>query len=237
MRILIAGPPRAGNKWLKCLLGAHYQLPRLSRDQIPTRPRAADLLDWMRRDSVPDSWIFHQHLAYDRALADACEQHGIQVVTILRDPYDMWRSSYMIGQHPPRQRLGRATRLGGLAMDSPEVLASLRAGSYLGTLKKGVDWLVSGRSHIIRYEDLLRDPEDALRKLTDRLGGGNAERLPNTVEFCRAENMRMRRPQSVSPARVSSTGAPDAHLPPAIYEVFREPQYAALIECLGYSVR
>src|SRR5215218_8447099 len=39
VRIMIAGPPKAGNVWLKCLLGHIYGLRPLTRDETPQRPQ------------------------------------------------------------------------------------------------------------------------------------------------------------------------------------------------------
>ncbi|MBA2598033.1 MAG: hypothetical protein H0V00_15525, partial [Chloroflexia bacterium] len=61
MRIIIAGPPKAGNVWLKCLLGTIYQLLPLTNRDTPQRPQLHLFKQWLEEDKFPDGTIFHQH--------------------------------------------------------------------------------------------------------------------------------------------------------------------------------
>ena len=47
MRIIIAGPPKAGNVWLKCLIGQIYGLRPLSNNETPQRPQFDLLKTWL----------------------------------------------------------------------------------------------------------------------------------------------------------------------------------------------
>ncbi len=64
MRIVIAGPPKAGNVWLKCILGTVYGLQPLGPQAVPERPRLDLFKEWIARGGFGDGTIFHQHYDY-----------------------------------------------------------------------------------------------------------------------------------------------------------------------------
>ena len=86
MRILIAGPPKAGNVWLKCLLGQIYEVRPLARNETPQRPQFDLLKGWLQEGNFPDETIFHQHYDYKPELADLVEAVPAHIDTILLDP-------------------------------------------------------------------------------------------------------------------------------------------------------
>jgi hypothetical protein len=69
VRIIIAGPPKAGNVWLKCLLGHIYDLRPLTKQETPQRPQFHLLKAWLEGGNFPDGTIFHQHYDYRDELA------------------------------------------------------------------------------------------------------------------------------------------------------------------------
>jgi hypothetical protein len=97
-------------------------------------------------------------------------------------------------------------------------------------------WLRGGRTVILRYEGLRRDPMAELTRATDAIAPVDPRRIEHAIEACRAENMRQRGRQSkwhVSAAQVGEAreGLSEAHL-----AIFRE-RYADLIRALDYEVR
>src|SRR5215207_7736903 len=108
MRILIASPPKMGNTWLKHLLGSIYDLKLLTKnkkrlknkkDEVPERADLGLFTEWVERGGFPDGTIFHQHHGYSGELCNIAAALPAHLVTIVRDPYDAFVSSYYNLQH------------------------------------------------------------------------------------------------------------------------------------------
>ena len=238
MRVVITSPPKSGNRWLKCLLSRIYDLEVLHGDEKPpTRP---DAFQAWAQENFPDGTIFHQHCKFTPALCDVIDGIPAHLVTIIRDPYDVFVSYYYWVQAQAIHRAGRGrprpkNAIAGKELDHPDVLAFL-AGEFEVNLMRAEGWLRSGRSIMLRYEGLRSDPVAALTRATDAIAPVDSQRIEDAIEACRAENMRQRGRQSqwhVSAAQVGEVreGLGEAHL-----AIFRE-RYADLIRALGYEVR
>ena len=94
MRILIAGPPKTGNVWLKCLLGSIYDLELLKKPEVPLRPDLNLFKEWVEQGGFRDGTIFHQHYRYSDEFCRAVEAVPAHLVTIIRNPYDAFVSGY-----------------------------------------------------------------------------------------------------------------------------------------------
>src|SRR5215211_4144185 len=139
---MIAGPPKAGNVWLKCLLGHIYELRPLTKHETPKRPLFHHLKAWVEGDNFPDGTIFHQHYDYREELVDLIDAIPAHTVTIIRDPYDGFVSSYFtIQQH--------------------------KDDGFRNNIRRALEWKESGRTHVVRYEQLHANPIDELRAVTD----------------------------------------------------------------------
>ncbi len=240
MRILIAGPPKTGNMWLKCLLSQIYDLRWLPNDELPGRPDADVFATWAADGGFTDNTIFHQHFKYSPQLADAADALPAHLVSIIRDPYDAFVSTYFtIQQHDPTTaaRARNRSDLYGKDLQSDEVLQMLREGGYVGNLTKANDWLHSGRATILRYEELHADPVATLAGLTDRLGPASAEKIAAAVQHCSADAMRQRGGGEAKHVRSATVGDSHRHLTEEHLKVFRDDRYAQLIKSLGYPVR
>lgn len=114
MRIVIAGPPKTGNVWLKRLLASTYGLRLLESGAFPDRPNLPDLDAWLGDAGFPDNSIFHQHYDYTPELASVLEAVPAHLVTIVRNPYDTFVSAYFASRRQPRTangKTGAPTRL------------------------------------------------------------------------------------------------------------------------------
>ncbi len=113
MRIVIAGPPKTGNMWLKCLLGRAYGLRWLRPFETPERADLQALRSWLAADRFPDGTIFHQHYDYASEVADALDAVPAHVVTIVRDPYDAFVSTYYTLQQHSSENNRKGTEVHG----------------------------------------------------------------------------------------------------------------------------
>ena len=239
MRIVIAGPPKTGNMWLKCLLGRAYGLRWLRPHETPERADWPALRAWLAKGRFSEGTIYHQHYDYAPEIAAALAERGATLVTIVRDPYDAFVSTYYtLQQHAAEEnRKGRKfTALMGVPLDDPVVIAFLRAGGYRNNLQKALDWATSGRAVVLRYEDLSRDPLQELRRATARISPVADETLQTAIDYCRADRMRQRTKGGAKHVRKATVGDSREQLTRAHLDAFREA-YTDLIEKLGYPVR
>lgn len=239
MRIVIAGPPKTGNMWLKCLLGRAYGLRWLRPFETPGRPDHAALREWLAAGRFPDDTIYHQHYDYAPALAEELRSVPAHLVTIVRDPYDAFVSTYhtlQLHAENQNQKGRRFTELMGKPLDDPEVIAFLRDGGYRNNLLKARDWARSGEAVVLRYEDLIRDPLTTLKRAAAEIAPVSDEQLKVAIDYCRADRMRERTKGGRNHVRSATVGDSRKHLGPDHFAAFREA-YGDLIADLDYPVR
>lgn len=239
MRIVIAGPPKAGNVWLKCLLGHIYDLRPLTPKETPDRPRAGLFKAWAGDGGFPDGTIFHQHYDYSDDLVDAFDAAEAHTVTIVRDPYDTFVSSYFtVQQHADTDfRKNRRTDvLLNKPLDHPDVLAYLREGGFRNNMLRAQEWIQSGRTVVVRYEGLHRDPLAEISRVANELGNVPNERIERAIATCSAENMRKMGGGTSKHVRAAKVGDSRERLNDEHLAIFRD-QHADLIRSLGYDVR
>jgi hypothetical protein len=142
MRIVIAGPPKTGNVWLKCLLASIYELRALGPLRSPEAPTLESFRWWVAQGLFHDGTVFHQHYDFSHELADVIAAVPAYTVTILRDPYDAFVSSFYTNQKhvdsevPKRRTRRKASILMGKEIDHPDVLSWLRGGGFRNHLLK-----------------------------------------------------------------------------------------------------
>jgi hypothetical protein len=239
VRIIIAGPPKAGNVWLKCLLGHIYDLRPLTKRETPQRPQYHVFKEWAEDGNFPEGTIFHQHYDYKPEFVDAIEAVPAHVVTIIRDPYDSFVSSYFTTQshgENGRRRGRRIDLMAGKPLDDPDVVAYLQNGGFRNNMRRAKEWLESGRTSIVRYERLHADPIEELRAVTDRIQPVPDQRIAAAVEACSADNMRRMGGQRSKHVRAAKVGDSRERLKDEHLAIFRE-KHADVIRSLGYEVR
>ena len=239
MRIVIAGPPKTGNMWLKCLLGRAYGLRWLRGFETPERADLQALESWLAANRFPDGTIFHQHYDYAPEVADALDAVPAHLVTIVRDPYDAFVSTYYtLQQHSSEnnQKGRKFTELMGKPLNDPVVIEFLRQGGYRNNLEKARAWANSGRAVVLRYESLIQDPLAELRRATELIAPIDVESLETAIDYCRADRMRERTKGGSKHVRTATVGDSERQLTADHLEAFREA-YAEIIAELGYPVR
>jgi hypothetical protein len=239
VRIIIAGPPKAGNVWLKCLLGTIYDLRPLTTQETPRRPQFEHLQAWLNEGNFPDGTIFHQHYDYSDELADLIDAVPAHMATIIRDPYDGFVSSYFtIQEHTEseKRRGRRRDALSGKSLSDPEVIDYLRTGGFRNNMRRAKEWMESGRTLVVRYERLHSNPIEELRSVTNKIQPVPDERIAAAVAACSADTMRKLGGGKSKHVRAAKVGDSHEKLNEEHLAVFRE-KYADLIRALGYEVR
>jgi hypothetical protein len=225
--------------WLKCLLGRAYGLRWLRPFETPERPDVASLSAWLAARSFPDDTIFHQHYDYSPELAALFRAVPAHLVTIVRDPYDAFVSTYYTLQHHAKgqnQKGRKFTELMGKPLDDPEVIDFLKRGGYRNNLQKAKDWATSADAVVLRYEELSADPLAALTRACAHIAPIADDRLEVAIDYCRADRMRERTKGGKEHVRSATVGDSNRRLGPAHFDAFREA-YSDLIVALGYPVR
>jgi hypothetical protein len=236
MRIVIAGPPKTGNTWAKCLLSEAYSLTLLNRP-----PKTIDDLGTRLEEGwFKDNTIFHQHLRPEATLIDMMDSVDAKLVTVLRNPYDTFVSLYFFVQNFPKLFRRPEHQLHSLRekpIDDPDVLEFLRQdhGGFGVHLLLALKWLESGKSTIMRYESLKANPLQELKKATDQLSPLEDEKLEAAIEACSVQKMRTQKKSWSKHVRKGSVGDWRNHLTEVHLEIFRDC-HGELIEKLGYEV-
>jgi len=239
MRVVVASPPKSGNHWIKCLLAELYGLQVVEGDR-KARVTAETLADWAASGGFPDGSVIHIHNRCTDRLCDAIDALPAHLVTIVRDPRDVFVSLYHWTQQKADrgldQRQGRPRQaMVGKAIDDPAVLAYL-ADDFAANIEQANGWLHGGRAHVVRYEMLHADPAGELRRLTDAIQPVPEARIAAAVEACRADTMRQQSEKMAWHVRSAKVGEARETLGPAHHEIFRQ-RHAEGIRSLGYDVR
>lgn len=237
LRIVIAGPPKAGNTWLKCLLATAYGLRWLPDARVPAGMNDTAFRQLVDSGDFPPGTIFHQHFRVSEPFLELASALPCYIVTIIRDPYDLFVSLYHhiqmfrdgITEQDPRAKVIDKP------IDHPDVLHFLEH-TYRETLVMANDWVQSQGSIVVRYEDLIQSPVPELVRITNRIRPLEPRAIERAVEQCSADNMRQMSRAMARHVRVATIGEGEKYLNEEHFTIFRST-YGDLIAGLGYVVR
>lgn len=235
MRIIIAGPPKTGNVWIKCLLAETYGLRIL--DNPPRTDE--EFQEAIEAGWFPDDSIFHQHFAPTPLFLDLTADLSCTLVTIIRNPYDTFVSLYHFVQNFPgmfAQLDNPLNRIRGKPIDDPDVVEFLRdkTGGFRIHILSAKKWLDSERSIILRYEDLSDEPVRVMTEVTRRIRSVSEEIIRDAIESCSVPNMRGAFLQNRKHIRKGTVGDWQNHLSGEHLDAVKS--HAGLIKALGYQV-
>ena len=232
-----------GNKWTKCLLSTIYDLTWINGTESPDT-NVEKFQQFVSEGRFPENTIFHQHCRFKPKLCDIIDDIPAHHVTVIRDPYDAFVSMYHwiqsrtaldqeLGRVRPKER-PRNVML-GKPLDDPVVLDFL-ANGFGDQLRRGSEWIHSGRAIVVRYEDLHRDPLNTLQRVTDQIAPVDRAVIDRAIEACSVDNMRKMSKRMSQHVRAAKVGDSRDKLGEAHLAIFRE-HHADLVTALGYEVR
>jgi Sulfotransferase domain len=188
MRIAVVSTPRAGNTWVRHLLGTAYQLPHLARHSM------ADP-DWA---ALPPEVVLQLHWRRTPEFAAKLAEHGFRVVTVARHPLDVLVSVLHFCVHESESEHwllgagGSEADIYGAMPRSRAFVEYARGPRAAELLAVTPDWW--GRPGVVgvRYEDLVADTEGELRRLAEALGPIRCGSLAEAIEACSLGKLRER---------------------------------------------
>lgn len=166
MKLLLISTPRSGNTWLRMMLADLYQLEQFAE-------HTPDALDW---NQLPARSIVQLHWERTPEFTAQLAEAGFEALTIARHPLDVLLSILQFAAHEPQTAMWLSARGGnedaihGKDAGSEEFHAYAtgpRAASLLSVTPQW--WNVPGGLQV-RYEELVRDPEEALAAVIGRYG-------------------------------------------------------------------
>jgi hypothetical protein len=109
---------------------------------------------------------------------------------------------------------------------------------FFNLLRLSLNWMNSGESSIVRYEELWRDPVTTLTRLTNRIQPVTQDRIESAIDLCDINLLRKLRDDPHGKFfRKGGPGSWRRELPDDIVDVFRHQEpYPSLFRALGYTL-
>ncbi len=231
LKVVIASTPKTGNTWLEYLLSTIYDLPIVDL----AWPFDTDTID-----ALGDRWVGHQHYAYNSTISKWGERENAVFITTIRHPGDVLVSLYyhVRNNHQSGGDFGPGATL--LVDDDgsfSQHIVSYIANFFYIHLNTSITWIHSGKSYLIRYEDLWRDPVTTLVQLTEEIHPVTLDRIERAVEQSDIDLMRKLSGLDPKFFRQGAVGGWRRSLPLEILSLFRECNpYPAQFAAMGYTL-
>jgi hypothetical protein len=242
LRILIAATEKTGNTWLKLLLAQIYDLPT---------PYISENFSESEADSLGNRWVTHQHFLPDRPLLTWAARTQAHLLTMIRHPADILVSLYHYCCNYPDHYKGDVAVAAVLAADAEERQATADLphhvvdGELLRLLQErimcdvniSISWIRSGRSSVVRYEDLRVESLKTLRALTASIAPVSRDRIAKAIEACDIQVLRDSHAVDSRFFRRALIGEWRSVLPSHILHRFaKEEPFRSQLSFLGYKV-
>jgi hypothetical protein len=186
LRIAVVSTPRAGNTWVRHLLGTAYQIPHLARHSMSNA-------DW---NALPAEVVLQLHWRRTPDFSAKLHEHGFRVVTVARHPLDVLISilHFCIYESESEKWL-----LGAGGSESEIFAAMPRSRSFIKYAKGPraaellavtLDWWGQAGAVGVRYEDCVRDTDAELQRLESAFGPIRCESRGAVITACSIGQLR-----------------------------------------------
>jgi hypothetical protein len=242
-RILIAATEKTGNTWLKYLLAHIYELPT---------PYISQDFSAAEADSLGNRWVTHQHFLPERLLLNWAARTQTHLVTMIRHPADILVSLYHYCCNYPDHYKEDPAVSAALAADAEERQATADLshhvvdGQLLRLLQErimcdvniSISWIRSGRSLVVRYEDLRVDPLKTLSTVAESIAPAAQDRIVQAIDACDIKVLRDNYAIDSRFFRRALIGEWRSVLPTHILHRFaKEEPFRSQVSFLGYDVK
>lgn len=186
LRIAVISTPRAGNTWVRHLLGTAYQIPHFARHSMSDA-------DWA---ALPPEVVLQIHWRRTPDFVAKLNEHGFRVVTVARDPLDVLISilHFCIYESESEQWLlgagGSEAEIYSAMPRSRAFVEYAKGPRAAELLAVTPDWW--GQSDVVglRYEDCVRDADAELVRLEAAFGPVRAPSRQAVIEACSLGQLR-----------------------------------------------
>src|SRR5438067_834320 len=243
LRILIAATEKTGNTWLKHLLSHIYELPT---------PYISQDFSEAEADALGNRWVTHQHFLPERPLLDWAGKTSAHLVTMIRHPADILVSLYHYCCNYPDHYKEDPAVSAALAADAEQRQATADLshhvvdGELLGVLQErimcdvniSISWIRSGRSVVVRYEDLRVDPLKTLSTLAESIVPVSRDCIEQAIKACDINVLRGNYAIDSRFFRRALIGEWRSALPIHVLRRFAEEEpFRSQLSFLGYKVK
>jgi hypothetical protein len=184
-RLFLACTPRTGNLWFRKMLATSLQWTETAAHKPAEIP-------WR---SLPPKCIVAMHWQFSQDFHDMLQAHDFVPIVIARHPLDVLISILHFSQCEP----ATSKWLGGLGGGehllhqadpaSPEFLEYALSERASALLSISAEWLPHAAS-MVRYEDLVSQPELVLDRVIQQIGGSPQLPLAEVIESHTMERLR-----------------------------------------------
>jgi hypothetical protein len=235
LKLIVASTPKTGNTWLRHLLSEAYELPMVALPAVFSEETVT---------SLGPRWVSQEHYYPDERLISWAERESAVFLTTIRHPGDVLVSLY----HYIRSGAAGSAEVGLVNVmrfdhEAPgaNVIDFVRRYFYFH-LHLSIAWMATGRSILVRYEDLCDGPEAELARIMHEVRARRPrsplplERVPGSVAGCDLDMLRQTPGLDKRFFRKGGSGGWADELPPELIEMFRTlPPYPAQFRALGYD--
>lgn len=241
-RILIAATEKTGNTWLKYLLAHIYDL---------STPYISENFSESEADSLGNRWVTHQHFLAERPLLTWATRRQVHLLTMIRHPADILVSLYHYCCNYPDHYKGDVAVAAALAADTEARKATAHLphhvvdGELLRLLQErimcdvniSISWIRSGRSILVRYEDLRLKPLKTLSALAASIAPVSSDRIAQAIDACDIKVLRDSYAVDSRFFRRAMIGEWRGALPTHILHRFAtEEPFRSQLSFLGYNI-
>ena len=230
LRLLVASTPKTGNTWVRELLACLYDLSFVGA-AWPFHPDQPALR--------AERWITQHHYFPTEDVLRWAADRRIVLVTTIRHPADVLVSMY---HHVQRfapgavdQRVLR--RMLHEDFERTDIVPERLNRPFSHDLECSIEWLRSGASLVVRYEDLRRDPVPTLQRLTERIRPVPTEAIERAIAQCEIGLLRRVTGGSDRFYRRGAVGEwREVLAPEVVDDLRRTAPYPSQLAALGYSL-
>ena len=241
-RILIVATEKTGNTWLKLLLSQIYGLPT---------PYIGHDFSEAEANSLGNRWVTHQHFLPERPLLAWAATTRTHLLTMIRHPADTLVSLYHYCCNYADHYKHDPAIIHGLTADASERQETADLphhvvdGELIRTLQErimcdlniSISWIRSGRSTLVRYEDLRVEPLTTLNGLAASIMPASRDHIQRAIDACDIRVLRNSHAVDSRFFRRALIGEWRSVLPVEVLRRFAEEEpFRSQLAFLGYEV-